>query len=143
MMPERRSLSHEPCGETVLEASAAPGQLFNTSTAEAVIFSLGDAGLAIFAPSRITRSRGSDMKWAEAQKLQTEADWAKKDLVWLVMEQDGGRFIARPLTDDGLLPSILIADSLTKLRQLLPLGLLRSDIQPAELPGVVEVWHSP
>jgi hypothetical protein len=83
------------------------------------------------------------MKQAEAQKLQTEADWAQKNLVWLVTEQDDGRFIARPLTDDGVLPSTLVADSLTELRQLLPLGLLRSDIQPAELPGIVEVWHSP
>lgn len=82
------------------------------------------------------------MKQNEAQKLQVEADWVDKDLVWLVLEQVDGSFLARPLTEDGAMSSILTAETLTELRQRLPLGLIRSDIQPAEIPGIVEVWHS-
>ena len=76
----------------------------------------------------------------QAQKLQYKCDRAGRDLFWLVVE-DHGRFIARPLTADGVLRATLIADSLMELRLRLPVGLVRSDIQPWEFPPVVEVWH--
>lgn len=83
------------------------------------------------------------MRRDEAQQLQAEADRAHKNLVWLVAEESDGRFTARPITDDGVMQSVLMAESLTELRQMLPPGLVRSDFQPSEIPGIVEVWVSP
>jgi hypothetical protein len=70
-------------------------------------------------------------------ELEREGGW----LVWIVLETKR-RFVALPVTEDGVQAGIITASSLTKLRQSMPLGLVRSDLQPSELPGVIEVWHS-
>ena len=76
-----------------------------------------------------------------AQVLQGELERGGVWLVWFVVEEER-RFIALPVTEDGVEAGIIIASSLTRLRQSMPLGLVRSDLQPSELPGVIEVWHA-
>jgi hypothetical protein len=59
--------------------------------------------------------------------------------MWVVLEE-GGYFVAFAVTEDGVGSGWLAADSLTELRQQLPSGLGRSNVQPSETPGVIELW---
>jgi hypothetical protein len=81
---------------------------------------------------------------AAAQTLQDEAHEAREMLTWIVMEGDGDHpegFLARPVTAGaGTLPCVLVADALAELRAKLPAGLVCSERQPADAPGVVEIW---
>jgi hypothetical protein len=60
-------------------------------------------------------------------------------MMWIVAEGDG-YFLAFPVTEDGIGSGWLAADSLTELRQNLPRGLVRSNVQPSETPGIIEIW---
>jgi hypothetical protein len=76
-----------------------------------------------------------------AQALQGEAERGGVWLVWIVVEEKR-RFVALPVTEDGVQAGSIIASSLTRLRQIMPLGLVRSALQPSELPGAIEIWHA-
>jgi hypothetical protein len=76
-----------------------------------------------------------------AQVLQGESERGGVWLVWIVVEEKR-MFVALPVTEDGIQAGTITASSLTRLRQIMPLGLVRSDLQPSELPGVIEVWHA-
>ena len=82
---------------------------------------------------------------AVAQTLQEEAHDERGVLIWIVMEGGGGhpeKFAARPVQSGaGALHCVLVADTLEELRAQLPSGLVRSERQPADAPGVVEVWY--
>jgi hypothetical protein len=79
-----------------------------------------------------------------AQTLQDESDRDREQLTWLVMEaQDSAEVIARPIASGrGALPYVLVAATLGELHRQLPAGLSRSPRQPADPPGVVEIWYS-
>lgn len=77
-----------------------------------------------------------------AQQLQENAGRQKHCTAWMVTEKDR-YFYAVVLTEDGIGSGWLAAESLTELRQYLPLGLVRSDVQPSETPGVIEIWLYP
>jgi hypothetical protein len=72
--------------------------------------------------------------------VQENADREGNWLIWVVAEEGDG-FLAFVVTEDGIGTGFLEADSLIELRQYLPLGLLRSDLQPSETPDIVEIWH--
>jgi hypothetical protein len=74
-----------------------------------------------------------------AQELQGNADRQGNQLMWIVAEEYR-HFYAVVVTEDGIGSGWFSADSLTELRQYLPLGLVRSDVQPSETPGVIEIW---
>jgi len=61
------------------------------------------------------------------------------------MEGDGDhpeKLLARPVTAGaGALPYVLVAGTLVELRAQLPAGLTCSERQPADAPGVVEIWY--
>lgn len=61
---------------------------------------------------------------------------------WFVSAGQGeheDKFVARIVTGS---PSVyvLVAETLGELRAMLPPGLQRSERQPADLPGVIELW---
>lgn len=74
-----------------------------------------------------------------AQELQKIGGRQKQCLLWMIAEMHRF-FYAFVVTEDGIGSGWLAADSLTKLRRYLPLGLVRSGIQPSETPGVIEIW---
>jgi transcriptional regulator with XRE-family HTH domain len=76
-----------------------------------------------------------------AQQFQENADRQKNGVLWIVAEECRS-FYAFAVTEDGVGSGWLAADSLAELRQYLPLGLFRSDVQPSETPGIIEVWGS-
>jgi hypothetical protein len=84
---------------------------------------------------------GPQLTPATAQKLKEDADRQGAGMMWMVVEEDGC-FRALVVTEDGVGSGWLTADSLTGLRQRLPLGIVRSDIQPSETPDIVEVWRA-
>lgn len=79
-----------------------------------------------------------------AQMLQDESDRNRELLTWVVMEaEDSAEVIARPCgTGRGVLPYILLAATLGELHAQLPVSLTRSPRQPADPPGVLEIWYS-
>ena len=87
------------------------------------------------------------MTSADAQALQDDAAARDTWLAWVVSNADleyPGRFTARAHTADHhggvYLPGALVADTLDRLRAMLPFGLkchVRTSIDP---PDVVEVW---
>jgi hypothetical protein len=74
-----------------------------------------------------------------AQELQENAGREEESLVWMIAEVHR-YFYAFVVREDGVGSGWLGAESLTKLRQYLPSGLVRSDVQPSETPGLVEIW---
>jgi len=80
-----------------------------------------------------------------AQTLQEQAHDERGVLIWIVMEGDGDhpeKFAARPVqSGTGALHCVLVADTLDELRAQLPAGLARSERQPADASGVVEIWY--
>jgi hypothetical protein len=63
---------------------------------------------------------------------------------WLVLHDDPhypGRFVAR-LVAAGPSPYVLMADTLAQLQAQLPPDMVRAERQPADPPGVLEVWYS-
>ena len=53
------------------------------------------------------------------------------------------RYAARLVTSgQGMLPYLLLADSLAGIREMLPPGLVRSERMPADPPEVVEIWFA-
>jgi hypothetical protein len=61
---------------------------------------------------------------------------------WVVMRDPPDypdKIVARLVTDRPT-PYVLIAESLAELQAQLPLGLVRVERQPADLPEVVEIW---
>ncbi len=74
-----------------------------------------------------------------AQQLQEDAGRQGIGMMWVVAEGDG-YFFAFPVTEDGVGSGWLAANSLTELRQNLPSGLVRSDVQPSETPDIIEIW---
>jgi transcriptional regulator with XRE-family HTH domain len=74
-----------------------------------------------------------------AQELQEIGGRQKRCLLWMIAEVHRF-FYAFVVTEDGVGSGWLTADSLTKLRRYLPSGLVRSNIQPSETPGVIEIW---
>jgi hypothetical protein len=79
-----------------------------------------------------------------AQTLQDECDRDRELLTWVVMEaEDSTEVIAQPVASGrGALPCALVAATLTDLHGKLPAGLTRSPRQPADPPGLVEIWYS-
>jgi hypothetical protein len=63
----------------------------------------------------------------------------KQCLLWMIAEVHRS-FYAFVVTEDGIGSGWLGADSLTELRRYLPSGLVRSNIQPSETPGIIEIW---
>jgi len=53
------------------------------------------------------------------------------------------RYAARLVTSgQGMLPYLLLADSLAAIREMLPPGLVRSERMPADTPEVSEIWFA-
>ena len=53
------------------------------------------------------------------------------------------RYAARLVSSgQGMLPYLLLADSLAGIREMLPPGMKRSDRMPADPPEVVEIWFA-
>lgn len=84
---------------------------------------------------------------ADAQALQDDTTARGVWLLWFVTNADleyPGRLVARAHTADhqggAYLPGALIADSLDKLRALLPKGLTRRDRTSMLPPDVLETW---
>jgi hypothetical protein len=77
-----------------------------------------------------------------AQQLQEDADRRGAGMMWIVLEE-GGSFVAFTVTEDGVGSGWLAAKSLAELRQHLPSGLARSNVQPSETPGIIEIWGPP
>lgn len=90
-------------------------------------------------PAIASQAFGPQLIPAAAQHLQEEASRAGNCMIWIIAEEHG-RFLAFAVTEDGIGSGWLDADSLTALRQNLPAELVRSNIQPAETPGVIEIW---
>jgi hypothetical protein len=82
---------------------------------------------------------GSRLTPSTAQQLQEDAGRNGAGMIWLVIEE-GGYYVAFTVTEDGVGSGWLAADSLAELREQLPLGLLRSNIQQSETPGIIEIW---
>jgi hypothetical protein len=82
---------------------------------------------------------GPRLTSSTARQLQEDASRNGAGMMWVVIEE-GGYFVAFAVTEDGVGSGWLVADSLAELRQHLPSGLARSDIQPSETPGVIEIW---
>jgi hypothetical protein len=81
---------------------------------------------------------------AIAQGLHTDACRTSLLVGWLVTRDPPdypGKVIARLVTD-GPTFYVLVADTMGELHAALPSALVRSDRQPADLPGVVEIWFS-
>jgi hypothetical protein len=76
---------------------------------------------------------------SKAQELQENAGREEGHPLWMISEVRC-YFYAFAVTEDGVGSGWLAADSLTKLRQYLPSGLVRSDVQPSETPGLIEIW---
>jgi hypothetical protein len=74
-----------------------------------------------------------------AKEFQENAGRQEGHPLWMISEVHR-YFYAFAVTEDGVGSGWLAADSLTKLRQYLPSGLVRSDVQPSETPGVIEIW---
>jgi hypothetical protein len=77
-----------------------------------------------------------------ARALQADAIRTHPLVAWIVTRDEAtysGEFAARLVTDAPT-PYVLLADTLTGLRDQLPIGLTRTDRQPADPPEVVEVW---
>ena len=80
-----------------------------------------------------------------AQTLQDQSDHDREMLTWVAMQaQDSTEVFARPYgTGRGVVSSsVLLADTLGELYVQLPVGLTRSPRQPADPPGVLEIWYS-
>lgn len=80
-----------------------------------------------------------------AQFLHSASDGNKGLLMWTVYQSPSdypGLFISRPtnILTRTPLPSVLIAYSLTKLREALPVGLVRLNRQAEDDPVIVETW---
>jgi hypothetical protein len=82
---------------------------------------------------------GPQLTRSAAQELQENAGGRGNGLFWMVTEEDH-RFYAFAVTEAGIGSGWLAADSLTELRQCLPSGLVRSNIQPSETPDIIEIW---
>jgi hypothetical protein len=63
-------------------------------------------------------------------------------MMWIVVEGNG-YFLAFVVDEDGVGSGWLAGNSLTELRQNLPSGVVRSDVQPSETPGIIEIWIAP
>lgn len=88
------------------------------------------------------------MTLADAQALQDDATARGTWLAWVVTNADlehPGKFTARAHTADHhggrYLPGALVADTLEKLRAMLPAGLKRHGRTSVDPPDVVEVWE--
>jgi hypothetical protein len=82
---------------------------------------------------------GSRLTPATAHQLQEDAGHLGAYMIWVVRERSG-HFFAFPVTEDGIGSGWLAAGSLAELRQDLPSGLVRSHMQPSEVPSAVEIW---
>lgn len=82
---------------------------------------------------------GPQLTSSTVQQLQEDADRQGDSMMWIVVEEHG-YFLAVSVTEDGVGSGWLAGDSLTELRQHLPLGLVRSDVQPSETPSIIEIW---
>jgi hypothetical protein len=85
---------------------------------------------------------GSRLTPSAAQELQENAGGRGNGLFWMVAEEHR-RFYAFAVTEDGIGSGWLAADSLTELRECLPSGLVRSNVQPSETPDIIEIWCQP
>ena len=75
-----------------------------------------------------------------ALELQENVDRQGNCLLWIVAEERH-YFYAFAVTEEGIGSGWLAAGSLTELRQCLPSGLVRSDVQPSETPpSIIEIW---
>jgi hypothetical protein len=75
-----------------------------------------------------------------AEALQAESAAEGELLMWVVASAEG-EVVARPVTAGrGALAYVLVADTLTALRALLPAGLVRVPCMPGRPEGVIEVW---
>lgn len=83
---------------------------------------------------------GSRLTPSTAQQLQEDAGRNGVGMIWVVIEEEGRYYVAFTVTEDGVGSGWLAANSLAELRQQLPLGLLRSNIELSETPGIVEIW---
>jgi hypothetical protein len=86
------------------------------------------------------RAFGPRLTPAMAQELQKNAERSGNRLMWIVAEERR-YFFAFPVTEDGIGSGLLKTHSLTELRQYLPRGLVRADLQPSEAPSIIEIWH--
>jgi hypothetical protein len=84
---------------------------------------------------------GPQLTRSAAQELQENAGGRGNGVLWMVAEEYR-RFYAFAITEDGIGSGWLAADSLSELRQYLPPGLVRSNIQPSETPDIIEIWVS-
>jgi len=78
-----------------------------------------------------------------ARALHADACRDSPLVAWAVMWDEPAypdRFTARLLTTKGLLPYVLIADTLAGVQEQLPPGLERLERQPVHPPEVVELW---
>lgn len=87
------------------------------------------------------------MTSAEAQALQDDATARGTWLAWVVTDTDleyPGRLVARAHTADNrggaYLPGALVADTLEKLRAMLPTELEHHGRTSLDPPDVIEVW---
>jgi hypothetical protein len=77
-----------------------------------------------------------------AQTLQDDSYRDRDLLTWVVTRDEGsGEAVARPVAAGrGALSLILVAGTLAELRSMMPTGLAVSERQPADPPGLVEIW---
>lgn len=79
---------------------------------------------------------------AMASALQADAIRTQPLVAWVVTRDEvtyPGEFVARLVTDTPT-SYVMLADTLAGLQAQLPIDLVRTDRQPADPPGVVEVW---
>ena len=79
-----------------------------------------------------------------AHALQEDALRTHPLVAWIVIQEEAaaaGAFMARLVTGAAT-PYVLLANTLAELRAQLPSGLTRTDRQPAESAGIVEIWFS-
>ena len=81
---------------------------------------------------------------AMARALHADACRTHAAVAWVVLWDLPAypeRYAAR-LATKGMLPYLLLADTLAGVRAMLPPGLVRSERMPADPPEVVEVWFA-
>ena len=84
------------------------------------------------------------MTSAEAQSLQTRITASDAWLMWFVIAQPSGTFVARGIVADSgggrQEGDDLVADTIDELRAMLPPGLTRRDRTMMMMRDVVETW---
>jgi hypothetical protein len=82
---------------------------------------------------------------AMAISLHADACRTRALVGWVVMRDPPnypGKVTARLVTTAGQAPYVLVADSLAEIHTVLPPGLVRTEREPVDPPGVVEIWFA-